>query len=397
MLSVHSLPGARAAPVLSVGMVTYSTRPRGSVVCAAALAEALYALGVDVTLYALDKGEGGFYRSVSCPLVLIPTQPASLPTAALIAQRIDETRQYFVRTQPSHMLIHVQDCLVANGVLRARHKRYHPFVVRTVHHVERFDDAYLQSCQRRSILNSDGLITVSHATRRHVESSFARRASVIYNGVDLNPPGDLPHLPTRGTEQVVGFDGARFLLSVGGIEPRKNSLTQLQAFIQVRERMPELRWVIVGGASVFDHAQTRALFWQQAERAKIAESIVMLGFVDDAKLACLYRSCAAFLHAAHLEGWGLSVMEALRAGAPVVVSRGPPFDEYVDDACAVRVNAASPESIASGVFTALNSPLSMRNAAKERAESFTWERSAAAHLDLYRNLLQRPTTSFLEV
>ena len=58
--------------MLSIGIFTYSSKPRGSVVHAAALAEALCALGHRATLYALSKPGEGFYRPLRCPLRLLP-------------------------------------------------------------------------------------------------------------------------------------------------------------------------------------------------------------------------------------------------------------------------------------------------------------------------------------
>ena len=57
--------------MLSIGIFTYSTKPRGSVVHAACLAEALERRGAQVTLYALSKAGDGFFRPLSCALRLI--------------------------------------------------------------------------------------------------------------------------------------------------------------------------------------------------------------------------------------------------------------------------------------------------------------------------------------
>ena len=78
--------------MLSIGIFTYSTKPRGSVVHAACLAEALARQGARVTLYALSKAGDGFFRPVSCDLRLIGAAPAPSEVDALIRQRIAEFR-----------------------------------------------------------------------------------------------------------------------------------------------------------------------------------------------------------------------------------------------------------------------------------------------------------------
>ena len=65
---------------LSVGLFTYSTLPRGSVVHTANLADALHDAGVDVTVYALDKDRRGFYRPLRARLTLVAASPTPCTT-----------------------------------------------------------------------------------------------------------------------------------------------------------------------------------------------------------------------------------------------------------------------------------------------------------------------------
>ncbi len=57
-----------------IALFTYSTKPRGGVIHTLELAEALQAAGHYVCVYALDKDNLGFHRSLNCPSKLIPTQ-----------------------------------------------------------------------------------------------------------------------------------------------------------------------------------------------------------------------------------------------------------------------------------------------------------------------------------
>src|SRR6478735_4475808 len=101
----------------SVGLFTYSTKPRGSVVHACYLAEALTARGHDVTLYALSKAGDRLYRELSCPVVYLPAARAPEQPDALIAQRIQEVVDGVRRLRPCHDVYHAEDCLVASGLL----------------------------------------------------------------------------------------------------------------------------------------------------------------------------------------------------------------------------------------------------------------------------------------
>src|SRR6186713_549562 len=97
--------------MLSVGIFTYSTKPRGSVVHAACLAEALQRRGAQVRLYALSKTGDGFFRPLSCPIQLIPAQLAASEVDALIRQRIAEFRQGIRALGVKHDICHAEDCL----------------------------------------------------------------------------------------------------------------------------------------------------------------------------------------------------------------------------------------------------------------------------------------------
>ena len=128
---------------LSIGIFSYSTRPRGSVVHAAQLAEALSDAGQHVRLYVLDKDGAGFYRPLRVPCQSMPARAAQPGTDALIAQRIAEVADFVAAARPAHDVVHAEDCLVASGLLAARAGLDGALVCRTVHHVEAFESAYL--------------------------------------------------------------------------------------------------------------------------------------------------------------------------------------------------------------------------------------------------------------
>lgn len=376
---------------LSIGMFTYSTRPRGSVVHAGHLAEALATAGHDVTLYALDKDGGGFFRSLRVPFVRVPALPAPTDSDALVSQRISEVRTYMLQVKPRHHVLHAQDCLVASGLLAARAALGNPLLCRTVHHVEAFESPFLEACQERSVRAADLLLSVSAATRAAVKQCYARDSSLVSNGVDA----------ARFTQQVDSTAlrarlqlpaQAKVVLSVGGVEPRKNTLCMLEGFLRAHAHQPDLHWLIAGGASLFEHAHYRSAFAARlgALAPEQRAAVTQLGVLDDADMPALFAACDVLLHASLQEGFGLCVLEAMAAGRAVVVSRGAPFDEYLDDACALRVDPACPEAIAQGLQQALTRTERLTSAARTRAQQFTWSHSAERHVALYRAALTSP-------
>ena len=377
---------------LSIGLFTYSTRPRGSVVHAAALAEALADLGHDVTLYALRKPGDTFYRPLRCDLRLFDAGSAPSDTDALIRQRIGEFVSGLASERPRHDLYHAEDCLAANALLAARPLGVRN-VVRTVHHVERFESPYLLECQRRSIEGADALISVSGVTRREVLSEFRRVSRLVPNGVDVERFARAnPALEAELRNRVGATPGDTLFLSVGGVEPRKNSLNMLEAFAAACETRGDLVWAIAGGASIFEHAAYRAEFAARLERLSphVAARVRLLGVLAEDEVTPLYRASDVLLTPSAQEGFGLSALEGLAAGTPVLASNRAPFTEYLDDGVACLVDPESPGAIRDAMLrlassAALRARLS--EGGRRRAPAFAWSRVAGFHVDFYREFL----------
>ena len=381
--------------MLSIGIFTYSTKPRGSVVHAACLAEALQRKGAQVTLYALSKAGDAFFRPLSCELRLFPAAPAPTDVDALIRQRIAEFRAGLDTLRPRHDICHAEDCLAANALDAAKSELRGAAVVRTVHHVEHFESPYLMDCQQRSVSCADLVLSVSQVTSREIRAAFGRDAPVISNGVDLQrftacPASD----QQRMREQLAVERGDTVILSVGGIESRKNSLAALRAVALAFTRQPRLRWVIAGGASIWEHEAYRSAFARQLAQlpAELQARITILGTVAEADLTALYRMSDVLLCPSLQEGFGLCVLEALASRCAVIVPRGAPFDEYLDPCCATFVDPGSATQIAASLVRLLSDPSERQRSAREgyqRVQLYSWDLVAERHLARYESLPRR--------
>lgn len=378
----------------AVALFTYSVRPRGSVVHAACLAEALQAEGADVTLYALAKSGESFFRPLACPLVLFPAAPAPADPDRLVAQRLAELHAGFRDAAGRHDVYHAEDCLTASALKSAPGARFEP-VVRTVHHVERFQSPYLAECQRRSVAAATALVSVSAFTAREVREHFGRDSRIIHNGVN----------PRRFDAAETGLAGARLpealgitgesvlLLSVGGVEARKNLDRALDAAIPVLAEEPRLTWAIAGGASIWDHSAAERAFDERVRAlpVEVGRRVVRLGPVEEASLTALYRRADVLLAPSLHEGWGLAVLEAMAARTAVICSAREPFTEFLDPEVACLVDPESAGAIRAALRrVTADSRLRERlaRAGERRARAFTWRRAARAHLELYQTLVR---------
>ena len=383
--------------MLSVGIFTYSTKPRGSVVHAACLAEALQRSGAQVTLYALSKAGDGFFRPLSCELRLIPAEAAASEIDVLIRQRIAEFGVGIRALGVQHDICHAEDCLAANALVAARADLGGAALVRTVHHVEHFESPYLMDCQERSVASADLVLSVSQVTNREVRAAFGREAPVISNGVDLQRFVVRSPRVERALSERLGIEAEDTVIaSVGGVEARKNSLAALHAVSLAFAHEPRLRWVIAGGSSIWEHEAYRAEFARELSRlpAELRARIQILGTVSEAEITALYQLSDVLLCPSLQEGFGLCVLEALAAKCAVVVPQGAPFDEYLDEHCATFVDPKSVNQIASALIRSLDDPSLRRRSAEngyERVQRYSWDLVAERHVARYESLLRRDT------
>ncbi len=377
---------------LSIALLTYSTKLRGGVVHTIELAEALHALGQRVCILALNKENTGFARLPVCDYRLIPTEIVQGGTDQLIAQRIQEFFQYLSHADERFDIYHAQDCIGANALSMLRTSRKVPHFLRTVHHIDDFTSPYLQECQERSIREPDRCFVVSRQWQEVLEKDYKIQALRVINGVKAERFSPLKDGSESLLKQRLGLNGWPIFLTVGGVEPRKNSIALLQAFAQVLAVYPQAQLVIAGGETLFDYRSYGDQFMTEAETLGIqpglGKSLVLTGVISEADLPTLYRCAEVFVFPSLKEGWGLVVLEAIASGLPLVTSDQPPFTEFLDSEQALLVNPKDPSSIAQGMIEALK-PTAQRRIQNSQTvlSTYTWKQSAKMHLNHYRQFL----------
>jgi glycosyltransferase-like protein len=375
---------------LRVAMLTHSTLPRGGVVHAMNLSEALEDLGVETILHAPDAAGRGFFRKPRCAAIAFPVEPAPRETAEMVEQRIDDYLRWFRRPENRDFdLYHAHDGIGGNALVTLKDEGLIPAFVRTVHHIDEFSDPRLVARQTRSIVTADALIVVSSLWRETLIARFGREADVGGNGVDACRYS--PHADGSEAElgQRLGLGTGPVFLSVGGIEARKNTIRILQAFVEIHRAHPNARLVIVGGASLLDHHAYQAAFGRELTAlGEGASAVSLLGPIADPDMPALYRLASALVFSSVKEGFGLCVLEAMASGTPVVVSRIAPFVDYLDPSDALWCDPAESSSIAGAMRQSLRVDVadSLRARGPVVAARFGWLDVAERHLPVYRRL-----------
>ena len=174
-----------------------------------------------------------------------------------------------------------------------------------------------------------------------------------------------------------------YVVCPGTIEPRKNQVRLIRAFRQVAPEVAQS--LVLAGPDGWGVEQVTA------ELARAGPGrIIRTGRLDDSDLDALYRGADLAAYVSLYEGFGLPIVEAMRRGVPVLTSTTPACAETAGDA-AVMVEPDDVAGIADALGSLLADPArrdELTELGRTRAEAFSWEATARATLDAYREAVE---------
>lgn len=379
---------------MRIALYTYNTKPRGGVVHTLALAEALKEQGCSVTVFALGaNGERQFFRPVQTETKVFPfTVQQHEAFESRILRYIDTYEEGLLQEFLERFDIHhVQDCISANALQRLITRGRVPFFVRTVHHLDDFTTPALVDCQKRSVMLPEALVTVSEAWQQRLQVDYGRSSSVIHNGVEsrfFQNKQDQNELKTR-----FGFLGKTVYLTIGGIEPRKNTIGTLLAFERIKATIPDAVLIIVGGTTLFDYRYYLEHFnaLLQSMPPSIQADVRIIGSPDNETIQSYYRLADCYVQPSKKEGWGLALLEAMACKTPVVASTIEVFQEFMLDG--YNAGLADPDDI-QDIASKMIEAVSERGRSRlmtinglETAARYTWGKAAEKHIEFYESRL----------
>jgi glycosyltransferase involved in cell wall biosynthesis len=275
-------------------------------------------------------------------------------------------------------VIHAHDWMTFLAGLEARRVSGKPLVAHV--HATEYDragvggDRFVRDVERAGVAGADRVVAVSRYTAALLSREYGvprRRIRVVHNAIDPAPrpwEGGL----TRGEPLV---------LFAGRVTRQKGPEYFLEAAARVAREVPTVRFAVAGSGDMLSAMQERVRVLGLARR------FFFTGFLPSAELDRLYARADVYVLPSFSEPFGLTALEALQHGTPVIVSRSAGVSEVVRNVLAVDFGDV--EDLASKMLSLLLFPplaRSLSSRGRREVLRFSWRDSAARVLDIYREV-----------
>ena len=239
----------------------------------------------------------------------------------------------------------------------------------------RLDQAMVRSAHR--------VLSNSPYGSRRIWNAYKRRAVVIEHGMDFTEPDGET---VERLRERYALQGKPVVVTVNHLHPRKRIDLFIRAVHEAARRVPGTVALVVGGGPERDALETLAASLGMA----VGQDVVFAGAVPEEELPAHYALGNVYMHTGREESFGLSVIEALGLGLPVVsVNEGGPCDTVQHGKSGYLV-PATPQALGSAAADLLVDPQAAREMGRAGAafvrSHFRWEKGAATLLRVLRQV-----------
>ncbi|MFC1644644.1 glycosyltransferase family 4 protein [Patescibacteria group bacterium] len=248
------------------------------------------------------------------------------------------------------------------------------------------DALFLNTLIPLSIKRANKIVAVSEFTKKEIIRYYnvdPQKVEIVYNAVN------------KSDEEVQGVVGEelrrkyglpeKYILYIGTLQPRKNVANLIQAYANIKDRIPGIKLVIAGNkkAHNFDEKINKVVLENDLEK-----NVIFTGFVDEEDKMMMYKESHVFAYPSLYEGFGIPVLEAMAQSIPVVSSDIEPLKEVCSEACLFFAPNNLDEMSQELYNVCMDDELRLRlvNSGKERVSFFSWKLSAKKMLEIYKNI-----------
>ncbi|WP_337517250.1 glycosyltransferase family 4 protein [Alistipes putredinis] len=277
-------------------------------------------------------------------------------------------------------VIHAHDWLTYFAGIAAKRVSGKPLVVHM--HATEFDrsgeniNRRVYAIEKAGMQAADRVIAVSELTRRIVIGKYgilADKVVTVHNAVRFGESEDA--VPERAVkDKVVTF--------LGRITYQKGPDYFVEAAAKVLQRVPDVRFVMAGSGDLMNHVVRRVA------QLGIADRFHFTGFLKGGEVQRMFRLSDVYVMPSVSEPFGISPLEAMRSGVPVIISRQSGVAEVLD--YAIKVNYWDVDALADAIYGLLTYPALGRMFASKGLEEVTglkWTNAAAKIKTVYETVV----------
>jgi glycosyltransferase involved in cell wall biosynthesis len=226
--------------------------------------------------------------------------------------------------------------MVTHDIAHVHYPQQIPALVR--HYYNYYVPRYLERAEQ--------IVTVSEFCRQDIHQYYHTALSKI--GVSCNAAA--PHFKPLSAPEIASTrqeysQGQAYFFYLGAVHPRKNIARLIAAFDQFKKETAAPVKLLIGGRFAWQTGDMQSAYTQATHK----EDILFLGYLADEDLPRLIGAALALTYVSLFEGFGVPLLEAMKAGVPVLTSSVSSMPEVAGEA-ALLVNPKNTEAIANGLL-----------------------------------------------
>ncbi|MCX8195327.1 MAG: glycosyltransferase family 4 protein [Candidatus Micrarchaeota archaeon] len=300
-------------------------------------------------------------------------------------ERCYETVELYAKSQ-RYDLIHAHDWLTSRAGIKLREGLRLP-LVQTFHSTE-YDRTswpwdYILEIERSAAANADLIIAVSKRTKQQVMRLGAdeQKIRVVYNGVDKKKFEE-------AKAQAKALDELKkkkkIVLFLGRLTEQKGPVQFLHAAKRVLAKNPDVLFIVAGKGELLP------LLINMTLDLGISQNVRFLGYVPEEDQKRIYKIADVYVMPSTSEPFGITALEAMSAGVPVIISKTSGVAEIVKSA--IKVDFWDINAMATKILAVLShEPLrkTMTAMSCKEVEYYTWSRTAEETLRVYNEAISK--------
>lgn len=250
-------------------------------------------------------------------------------------------------------------------------------------------DRWFENAGVKAFHRANHIITDSEFLKRFLVEDLklpAEHITVTYLAVDHDTFQVKPITDEFLSRHGLNNQTHRYLVYTGSEQPRKNFLTLVKAFGVIHQEFPNVRLLKIGKP---EYETERAKAIQRIEELGIQDAVQFIGYVSEEDLVAFYNLAHIFVFPSRFEGFGLPPLEAMACGAPVISSAATSLEEVVGDG-ALIFDPTDVQQLVDAIRTLLTNEgerQALRQRGLQRAQQFTWEKTAQETIAVYHKVL----------